>query len=359
MRAFNFSAGPAVLPEPVLRQAAAEMLDWRGSGMSVMEMSHRSATYERIIQETEQNIRKLAGIPEDYAVLFLQGGATTQFAMVPMNLTRNGKADYLISGHWAQKAAEEATRFTDVRIALSSEGDAYRFIPDLSGYQPQAGADYVHICENNTIFGTQYHALPETGAVPLVADQSSCVFSAPLDITRYGLIYAGTQKNIGPAGLTLVIIRKDLIREDLPSGVPLMLRYLTHQKSGSMHNTPPTYAIYICGLVIRWLLDQGGLTKAAERNLKKAALLYEALDGSRLFRGIADPATRSNMNVTFTSGNKETDAEFVKGAEAIGLSGLKGYRTLGGMRASLYNAMPHEGVVALVAYMKEFERVRS
>lgn len=354
-RIYNFAAGPATLPESVLAQAAGELLDYKGSGMSVMEMSHRSKTYEQIIQQTEADIRELAGIPEDYAVLFLQGGATTQFAMVPMNLSKAGQADYLVTGQWAQKAAEEAARYTKVLVPLSSEAERFTRIPGLEAYQPSPGVDYVHICENNTIFGTQYHALPKTGAVPLVADLSSCVFSGPLDIRRYGLVYAGAQKNIGPAGLTLVIVRKDLIRNDVPAFVPLMLRYDTHLKSGSMHNTPPTYAIYITGLVIRWLLDNGGLEKARERNERKAVLLYQALDRSRLFHGIADKDSRSLMNIVFTTGDAQKDEDFVKGAKARGMDGLKGYRSLGGMRASLYNAMPLEGVQALVDYIKEFE----
>ncbi|NLX83275.1 MAG: 3-phosphoserine/phosphohydroxythreonine transaminase [Clostridiales bacterium] len=357
-RVFNFSAGPACLPEEVLREAAEDMLSFKGSGMSVMEMSHRSLAYDQIIKETEQDIRTLANIPDDYAVLFLQGGATLQFAMAPINLSKSGKADYITTGHWAQKAAAEAARYTDVKEIASSEGTQFDRIPDLSKLPIREGADYVHLCENNTIYGTQYHTLPETGGIPLVSDQSSCVFSRPLDITRYGLIYAGAQKNIGPAGLTLVIVRKDLIKAELDHYVPLMLRYDTHIKSGSMHNTPPTYAIYITGKVMKWLLRNGGLNGAQKRNEEKAGLLYDALDRSQLFYSPVKKDSRSLMNIVFTSGDEATDADFIKGAEALGLMGIKGYRTVGGMRASLYNAMTRTGVEALVSYMKDFERSR-
>jgi len=358
-RVHNFNAGPACMPESVLREAAEEMLDFHGSGMSVMEMSHRSKAYEEIIFGAERDIRDLAGIPEDYAVLFLQGGASTQFAMVPMNLTKNGKADYLITGAWAKKAAEEASKYTDVRIAFSGETEHFTRIPDLAGTSFRQDADYVHICENNTIFGTKYQALPDTGDIPLAADLSSCVFSEPLDISRYGLIYAGAQKNIGPAGLTLVIIRKDLIREDVWQGTPIMLRYKTHLDERSLYNTPPCYAIYMCGKVIRWLRDRGGLTAAKERNERKARLLYDYLDQSAMFHGTVAKESRSLMNVTFVTGDAALDAAFVKGAEAAGLIGLKGHRSVGGMRASLYNAMPHEGVEALVAHLREFERAKT
>lgn len=355
-RVHNFSAGPAILPEEVLLEAAQEMPDYAGSGMSVMEMSHRSKTFERILEETKADIRELAGIPEDYAVLFLQGGAHTQFSMVPLNLLRNGKADYFITGNWAQKAAQEAENFIQARVPFSSADRQYAYIPDFSGYLPEDGLDYVHICENNTIYGTQYKEVPKTGSTPLVSDQSSCIFSRPFNIRDYGLIYAGAQKNIGPAGLTLVIIRKELIREDLPGKVPQMLRYHIHDKSNSMHNTPPTYAIYITGKVIKWLRKNGGLEGARERNEKKAGLLYDTLDGSSLFKGTCDKNSRSLMNVTFTTGNEETDAAFIKGAAALNISGIKGYRTVGGMRASIYNAMPYESVKALTDYMKDFER---
>ncbi|HPY94494.1 MAG TPA: 3-phosphoserine/phosphohydroxythreonine transaminase [Clostridia bacterium] len=355
-RIHNFSPGPAVLPEEVLREAARDLVDYRGQGLSVMEMSHRSKAFEAILERTEADIRELAGIPDNYAVLFLQGGATTQFSMVPMNLSRNGKADFLLTGHWAQKAEEEAARFLDARVAASSEDTGFDRIPSLDGLSFRPDADYVHICENNTIFGTQFHRLPDTGGIPLVGDLSSDIFSRPLDIQKYALVYAGTQKNLGIAGLTLVIIRKDLVREQPPGTVPLMLNYHTHLSKKSMHNTPPTWAIYMTGLVARWLKDNGGLTAARERNERKAGLLYETLDESVLFKGTVKRDSRSMMNVVFTSGNKEIDERFVKGAEAAGLSGLKGYRTVGGMRASLYNALPHESVEALRDYIKEFER---
>jgi len=354
-RVYNFAAGPACMPEEVLREAADEMLDYRGSGMSVMEMSHRGKTYEDIIYGAEADIRALAGVPDDYAVLFLQGGATTQFAMVPMNLAKKGKADYVLSGSWAEKAAEEARKYLDVRVAASTKDSNYSRVPDLAGVPFREDADYVHICQNNTLFGTQSHALPDTGGVPLAADLSSCIFSEPLDVSRYGLIYAGAQKNIGPAGLTLVIVKKDLVREDVPGNLPVMLRYATHLKERSMYNTPPAYAVYMSGKVIRWILKSGGLEAMGRRNREKAALLYGYLDNSRLFRGTADKGSRSLMNVTFVTGDEALDAAFVKGAEAAGLSGLKGHRSVGGMRASLYNAMTRQGVQALVDYMREFE----
>ena len=355
-RTFNFYAGPATLPEEVLKEAAAEMLDYGNSGMSVMEMSHRSPAFDRIIQEAEQDIRSLAGIPEDYAVLFLQGGATLQFAMAPMNLSKKGRADYLITGVWADKAAKEAARYTDVQVLATSQDSGFDRIPSLEGLKFREDIDYVHLCENNTIYGTQYHSLPDTGGVPLVSDMSSCFFSRPIDVPRYGLIYAGAQKNIGPAGLTVVIVRKDLIREEMDQSVPLMLRYDTHIKGKSMHNTPPAYAIYITGKVMKWLLKNGGLKGAQERNQRKAALLYEALDHSALFETPVEKGSRSLMNAVFTTGDKAKDEDFVQGATQRGMIGLKGYRTVGGMRASLYNAMPYEGVAALVDYMKEFER---
>lgn len=355
-RVHNFSAGPAILPEEVLLEAAGEMMDYAGSGMSVMEMSHRSKTFESILNETKSSIRELAGIPDDYSILFLQGGAHTQFSMVPLNLVKNGKADYFITGNWAQKAAQEAGNFISVQTPYSSKEKQYTYIPDFSAYVPEDDLDYVHICENNTIFGTQYKEVPKTGKIPLVADQSSCIFSRPFNISDYGLIYAGAQKNIGPAGLTLVIIKKDLIREELPGNVPQMLRYHIHDKSDSMHNTPPTYAIYITGKVIKWLIKNGGLAGAQERNEKKAGLLYDTLDSSGLFKGTCEKESRSLMNVTFTTGNEETDAAFIKGAAALNISGIKGYRTVGGMRASIYNAMPYESVKVLTDYMKEFER---
>jgi len=354
-RIHNFSAGPAVLPEEVLLEAARDLPDYQGKGLSVMEMSHRSAAFGDIMAQAEADLRQLADIPEDYALLFLQGGAHTQFSMVPMNLVRNGKADFVLTGHWAQKAMDEAGRFLDARAVASSEGTGYDRIPDLKGLNIRPEADYVHICENNTIFGTQFHTLPDTGGVPLVGDLSSDIFSRPLDVRQYGLIYAGTQKNLGIAGLTLVIVRKDMVREDLPGTVPLMLGYHTHLKAGSRYNTPPTFSIYMTGLVARWLLSGGGLAGAAQRNERKARLLYETLDESPLFKARVQEDSRSLMNVVFSTGDQALDERFVKGAEARGLSGLKGYRTVGGMRASLYNALPYDSVVALRDYIKEFE----
>lgn len=354
-RTYNFSAGPAAMPESVLAQAAQEMLSFRGSGMSLMEMSHRGKIFESVLEETIADIRALARIPEEYAILFLQGGATTQFSMVPMNLFKNGKADYLVTGAFSQKAAKEAARYLDVRVAASTKEDNFSHLPDLSGLTFRKDADYVHLCQNNTIFGTQFHHLPDTGNLPLVADLSSCIFSEPIDITRYGLVYAGAQKNLGPAGVTLVIIRKDLVREDLPETVPTMLRYDTHVKENSMHNTPPTFGIYLLGLTMKWLLQNGGLVSARERNQKKAALLYEALDRSQVFSGTARKDSRSLMNVTFVTKDEKTDAAFLALAEQKGLVGLKGHRSVGGMRASLYNAVTEEAVLALIAAMNEFE----
>lgn len=358
-RIYNFGAGPACLPEAVLREAAAEMLDYRASGMSVMEMSHRGAVFEGIIQEAEADLRKLAGIPDDYAVLFLQGGASLQFAMVPMNLAKNRKADFLNTGVWAEKAADEAAKYLDVKVTATGEGEQFTRIPALEGLVFRPDADYVHICQNNTIYGTRFEALPDTGDIPLVSDMSSSILSEPLDVGRFGLIYAGAQKNMGIAGLTVVIVRKDLIREDLPGFVPLMMRYDTHYKADSLFNTPPGYAIYIFGKVVKWLGSLGGLEAMGEINRRKAKMLYDYLDQSKLFKGRAQPDSRSLMNVTFVTGDKALDAEFVRGAEAAGLGGLKGHRLSGGMRASLYNAMPLAGVEALVKYMAAFERERT
>lgn len=358
-RVYNFSAGPACLPEEVLREAAEEMLDYRGSGMSVMEMSHRGAAFEEIIGEAEAGLRKLAGIPEDYAVLFLQGGASLQFAMVPMNLAKKGRADYLVTGVWARKAAEEAGKYLDVKVAATGEGEGFARIPGLLDLSFRPEADYVHICQNNTIYGTRFDSLPDTGDIPLVSDMSSCILSEPLDVSRFGLIYAGAQKNMGIAGLTVVIVRKDLIREQLPESLPLMMRYATHFEANSLFNTPPAYAIYIFGKVVKWLGDLGGLEEMGRINRRKAALLYDYLDQSALFRGTADPGSRSLMNVPFVTGNKALDAAFIKGAEEAGLSGLKGHRLVGGMRASLYNAMPAGGVEALIACMRDFERTKA
>ncbi len=354
-RVYNFSAGPAVLPEEVLKEAAAEMLDYKGSGMSVMEMSHRSEPFKKIIEEAESDIRELMNIPDNYKVLFIQGGASTQFAMIPMNLMKNGVADYIITGQFAKKAYKEAQKYGKINVIASSEDQTFSYIPDCSDLPVSEDADYVYICENNTIYGTKYKELPNTKGKPLVADVSSCFLSEPIDVEKYGIIYGGVQKNVGPAGMAIVIIREDLIREDVFPGTPTMLTYKTHADAGSLYNTPPAYSIYICGKVFKWLKKQGGLEAMKERNEKKAKILYDYLDESKLFKSSVNPKDRSLMNVTFVTGDKELDAKFVKEAKAAGLESLKGHRSVGGMRASIYNAMPIEGVEALVAFMKKFE----
>ncbi len=354
-RVYNFSAGPAVLPEEVLREAAEEMLDYQGTGMSVMEMSHRSKAYKDIIEEAEADLRDLMGIPDDYEVLFLQGGASQQFAMIPMNLMKNKTADYIVTGQWAKKASEEARKYGRVNIIASSADKTFSYIPDCSDLPVSEDADYVYICENNTIYGTKYKELPNTKGKILVADVSSCFLSEPVDVTKYGVIYGGVQKNIGPAGTVIVIIRRDLITEDVLPGTPTMLKYKTHADAGSLYNTPPTYGIYICGKVFKWLKKQGGLAAMKERNEKKAKILYDYLDQSRMFRGTVEAKDRSLMNVPFVAVDEDLDAKFVKEAKAAGFENLKGHRTVGGMRASIYNAMPVEGVEALVAFMKKFE----
>ena len=354
-RVYNFSAGPAVLPEEVLKEAQAEMLDYRGSGMSVMEMSHRSKTYDDIIKEAEKDLRSLMGIPDNYKVLFLQGGASQQFAMIPMNLMKNRVADYIITGQWAKKAWQEAKLFGEANAVASSEDKTFSYIPDCSDLPISDNADYVYICENNTIYGTKYKTLPNTKGKTLVADVSSCFLSEPVDVTKYGVIYGGVQKNIGPAGVVIVIIREDLITEDVLPQTPTMLKYKTHADAGSLYNTPPAYGIYICGKVFKWIEKLGGLSAMKERNEKKAAILYDFLDNSQLFKGTVEKDSRSLMNVPFVTGNEELDARFVKEAAAAGLVSLKGHRTVGGMRASIYNAMPLEGVKALVDFMKTFE----
>lgn len=354
-RVYNFSAGPAVLPEEVLKEAAAEMLDYKGSGMSVMEMSHRSKAFEGIITEAEKDIRELMNIPDNYRVLFLQGGASQQFAMIPMNLMKNKAADFIITGQWAKKAYNEAKRYGKANAIASSEDKTYTYIPDCSDLPISEDADYVYICENNTIYGTKYKTLPNTKGKLLVADVSSCFLSEPVDVTKYGIIYGGVQKNIGPAGMVVVIIREDLITEDVLEGTPTMLRYKTHADAKSLFNTPPAYGIYICGKVFKWLKKQGGLEKMQEINEAKAKLLYDFLDQSELFKGTVVKEDRSLMNVPFVTGNDELDAKFVKEAKAVGFENLKGHRTVGGMRASIYNAMPTEGVEKLVAFMKKFE----
>ena len=354
-RVYNFSAGPAVLPEEVLKEAAEEMLDYRGCGMSVMEMSHRSKMFDQIIKEAEADIRDLMNIPDNYKVLFLQGGGSLQFAMVPMNLMKNGKADYIVTGQWAKKAFKEAQKFGDAKCIASSEDKTFSYIPDCSDLPVREDADYVYICENNTIYGTKYKKLPNTKGKPLVADLSSCFLSEPVDVTKYGMLWGGVQKNVGPAGLVIAIIREDLIpQEELP-GVPTMLQYKTQADAASLYNTPNCYAIYICGKVFKWLKKMGGLEVMKERNEKKAKILYDYLDSSKLFKGTVVPEDRSLMNVPFVTGSKELDAEFVAEAQKAGFENLKGHRTVGGMRASIYNAMPIEGVEALVVFMKDFE----
>lgn len=354
-RVYNFSAGPSVLPEAVLKQAASEMLDYNGSGQSVMEMSHRSKVYEEIIKQCEASLREVMNIPDNYKVLFLQGGASSQFAMVPLNLMNKSKrADFVITGQWAKKAYQEAQKYGTCNIVASSADKTFTYIPELDESKFDKDADYFHICLNNTIYGTRFTKLPNTGNVPLVADVSSCILSEPIDVTKFGILYAGAQKNMGPAGLTVVIIREDLIGN--PQEItPTMFNYQTHADNGSLYNTPPTYAIYICKLVLDWIKGLGGLEKMKEINEKKAKLLYDFLDNSKLFKGTVVKEDRSIMNVPFVTGDEELDKKFVKEAAERGLVNLKGHRTVGGMRASIYNAMPIEGVQALVDFMKEFE----
>ena len=354
-RVYNFSAGPACLPEEVLKEAAEEMLDYCGSGMSVMEMSHRSSTFDQIIKTAEQDLRDLMQIPDNYKVLFLQGGASQQFAMIPMNLMKNKVADYIVTGQWAKKAWQEAQKYGKANKIASSEDKTFSYIPDCSDLPISPDADYVYICENNTIYGTKFKELPNTKGKTLVADVSSCFLSEPVDVTKYGIIYGGVQKNIGPAGMVIAIIREDLITEDVLPGTPTMLTYKTHADADSLYNTPNCYCIYMCGKVFKWLKKNGGLAAMKEKNEKKAAILYDYLDQSRLFHGTVEKKDRSLMNVPFVTGDKELDARFVKVAEAAGFVNLKGHRTVGGMRASIYNAMPLEGVEALVAFMKKFE----
>lgn len=354
-RIYNFSAGPAVLPEDVLKQAAAEMLDYKGSGMSVMEMSHRSKTFQTIIDEAEADLRKLLNVPANYKILFLQGGGTTQFAMVPMNLMKNRVADYIITGHWAKKAYDEAKLYGQANQVASSEDLMFTYIPDLKKIQYTPNADYVYMCENNTIYGTKYHEYPDTKGKILVNDASSCFLSEPLDVTKFGLIFAGAQKNIGPAGTVIVIIREDLLAIPPLPGTPTLLQYKINADNGSMYNTPPCYGIYICGLVFKWLLTNGGLEAIKAHNVRKAALLYDYLDQSKLFKGTVRKDSRSLMNVCFRTGDDAKDEAFIKAAKTAGFDNLKGHRSTGGMRASIYNAMPYEGVKALVDFMRQFE----
>ena len=355
-RAFNFSAGPSALPEEVLKEAAAEMLDYKGCGMSVMEMSHRSSTFQSILDDAEQTLRRLMGIPDNYRVMFLQGGATLQFACVPMNLMRNGVADYIITGQFSKKAWKEAQLFGQANAVASSADKNFTYIPDCSDLPISEQSDYVYICENNTIYGTKFHTLPNTKGKPLVADVSSCFLSEPVKVTDYGMIYGGAQKNVGPAGVVIAIIREDLIREDVLPGTPTMLKYKPHADAGSMYNTPPTYGIYICGKVFKWLLRNGGLEAMGDYNVKKAGILYDYLDSSRLFHNQVVKADRSLMNATFVTGDPDLDARFVTEAAAAGFVNLKGHRSVGGMRASIYNAMPIEGVKKLTRFMEEFEK---
>ena len=355
-RVYNFSAGPAVLPESVLREAAAEMMDYRGTGMSVMEMSHRSKPYQTIIDEAEEDLRALMGIPANYKVLFMQGGASQQFAMVPMNLMKNKVADYIITGQWAKKAWQEAQMYGQANAVASSADKTFSYIPDCSDLPISPDADYVYICENNTIYGTKFHQLPNTKGKDLVSDVSSCFLSEPVDVTKYGMLYGGVQKNIGPAGVVIAVIREDLITEDVLPGTPTMLRYKTHADNGSMYNTPPAYGIYICGKVFKWLRSIGGLEEMKAYNEKKAAILYNFLDASQLFQGTVVKKDRSLMNVPFVTGSADMDARFVKAASEAGFVNLKGHRSVGGMRASIYNAMPMEGVEKLVQFMEKFEK---
>ena len=359
-RVYNFSAGPSMLPESVLKKAAAEMLDYRGSGQSVMEMSHRSKTFQSIIDGCESLLREVMQIPDDYEVLFLQGGASTQFAMIPLNLAiKSGKADYVLTGQWAKKAAAEARLLLgeeNVHIVASSADKTFSYIPKLDPAAFDIEADYFYICMNNTIYGTKFPEIPETGDVPLVADISSMALSQPLPVEKFGILYAGAQKNMGPAGLTVAIIRKDLIREEVRPLTPTMLRFKTHADNGSMYNTPPCYSIYMCGLVLDWIKNEiGGLDQMYALNKEKAGLFYDYLDQSKMFKGTVEKDSRSLMNIPFVTGDKDLDALFVKEAEAAGFINLKGHRTVGGMRASIYNAMPIEGVKKLIAFMKDFE----
>ncbi len=354
-RIYNFSAGPAMLPEEVLETIAAEMLDKDGSGMSVMEMSHRSKVYQNIIDTAEADLRKLLNIPENYKVLFLQGGATLAFSMIPMNFATNGKVDIIHTGVWTKKVIKDTKLYADVNIVASGEENGFKKIPDVKGLKFREDADYVYICDNNTIYGSKYKEYPETGNIPLVADMSSCFLSEPVDVRKFGLIYAGAQKNVGPAGVTIVIIREDLLARAPRVPLPAYLDYIIHAENGSMYNTPPTFGIYVCGLVFKWLLKNGGLEERKKVNEEKAKILYDALDSSHLFIPYVDKDSRSLMNVTFRTPSEELDAAFLEGAKKYRFTNLKGHRSTGGLRASIYNAMPIDGVKALVKYMKEFE----
>ena len=354
-RVYNFSAGPAVLPEEVLREAAEEMMDYRGCGMSVMEMSHRSKVFDDIIKEAEADLRDLMNIPDNYKVLFLQGGASQQFAAVPMNLMKNKKAGYIITGQWAKKAFAEAKLYGEAVELASSADKTFSYIPDCSDLPITEDMDYVYICENNTIYGTKFKELPNTKGVDLVADVSSCFLSEPVDVSKYAIIYGGVQKNVGPAGVVIAIIRDDLITDEVLPGTPTMLKYKTQADNNSLYNTPPCYGIYICGKVFKWIKNMGGLEVMKQKNEEKAKILYDFLDQSEMFKGTVAKEDRSLMNVPFVTGDADLDAKFVKEAKAAGFENLKGHRSVGGMRASIYNAMPKEGVEKLVEFMKEFE----
>lgn len=354
-RVYNFSAGPAVLPEEVLKEAAEEMLNYRGCGMSVMEMSHRSKMFQTILDEAEADLRDLLQIPDNYKVLFMQGGASLQFSMIPMNLMKNKVADYIVTGQWAKKAYQEATKYGKANKIASSEDKTYSYIPDCSDLDISEDADYVYICENNTIYGTKFKSIPDTKGKDLVADVSSCFLSEPMDVSKYAIIYGGVQKNIGPAGLVISIIREDLITDEVMDFTPTMMKFKTHADAGSLYNTPNCYSIYICGKVFKWLKNMGGLEVMKAKNEEKANILYDFLDNSKLFKGTVEKKDRSLMNVPFVTGDEALDAKFVKEAKEAGLENLKGHRSVGGMRASIYNAMPKEGVEALVAFMRKFE----
>ncbi len=358
-RVYNFSAGPAVLPEDVLKEAQEEMIDYRGCGMSVMEMSHRSSMFQEIIDTAEADLRALMGIPDNYKVLFLQGGTALHFATIPMNLMKNGVADYIVTGQWAKKAYVEAQKYGKVNKVASSEDKTFTYIPDCSDLPISDDADYVYICENNTIYGTTYHTLPNTKGKDLVSDMSSCFLSRPVDVGKYALILGGAQKNVGPAGVQIIIVREDLLRDDLPDYVPTMLSLKVQADNGSMYNTPPCYGIYICGKVFQWIQSIGGLEAMNQRNEEKAAVLYDYLDHNSMFHGTVVKEDRSLMNVPFVIGDKDLEAKFVAEAKAAGLENLKGHRTVGGMRASIYNAMPKKGVETLVEFMKDFEKKNS
>ncbi len=354
-KVYNFSAGPACLPQEVLKSAKEEFMSYGDSGMNVMEMSHRGKVFDAIAKKTEKDLRDLMDIPDDYSVLFLQGGASTQFYMIPLNLmTKHKKADFICTGIWAKKAIAEAKKFADANVVASSDDKAYTYIPKVEKSEFNKDVDYVHIVPNNTIFGTKFNSLPDTGGIPIVADMSSCILSEKIDVSDYAVIFAGAQKNIGPAGLTIVIVKNEFI-DNAPQDIPTMMAYKTHRDSDSMFNTPPTYSIYMAGKVFEWLKENGGIDAINKKNVEKANLLYDYIDGSKMYHGIANKADRSLMNVTFATSDTDLDTKFVKEAEQANLMFLKGHRLSGGMRASIYNAMPIEGVIALIDFMKEFE----